>query len=71
VAGIDPVVNLVSTLFAGLMAMAVQIDNMGNAVAEQQSVQQAQSVDANTLASQNFDNAMNSSINNPIKRTRS
>lgn len=71
VAGIDPVVNLVSTLFAGLMAMAVQIDNMGNAVAEQQSVQQAQSVDANALASQNFDNAMNSSINNPIKRTRS
>lgn len=71
VAGIDPVVNLVSTLFAGLMAMAVQIDNMGNAVAEQQSVQLAQSVDANALASQNFDNAMNSSINNPIKRTRS
>ena len=71
VAGIDPVVNLVSTLFAGLMAMAVQIDNMGNAVAEQQSVQQAQSVDANALASQNFNNAMNSSINNPIKRTRS
>ena len=71
VAGIDPVVNLVSTLFAGLMAMAVQIDNMGNAVAEQQSVQQAQSVDANALAAQNFDNAMNSSINNPIKRTRS
>ena len=71
VAGIDPVVNLVSTLFAGLMTMAVQIDNMGNAVAEQQSVQQAQSVDANALASQNFDNAMNSSINNPIKRTRS
>ena len=71
VSGIDPVVNLVSTLFAGLMAMAVQIDNMGNAVAEQQSVQQAQSVDANALASQNFDNAMNSSINNPIKRTRS
>lgn len=71
VAGIDPVVNLVSTLFAGLMAMAVQIDNMGNAVAEQQSVQQDQSVDANALASQNFDNAMNSSINNPIKRTRS
>lgn len=71
VAGIDPVVNLVSTLFAGLMAMAVQIDNMGNAVAEQQSVQQAQSVDANALASQNFDNAMNSSINNQIKRTRS
>jgi hypothetical protein len=71
VAGIDPIVNLVSTLFAGLMAMAVQIDNMGNAVTMQQSSQEAQSVDANALAAQNFDNAMNSSINNPIKRTRS
>ena len=71
VAGIDPIVNLVSTLFAGLMAMAVQIDNMGNAVAVQQSSQEAQSVDANAMAAQNFDNAMNSSINNPIKRTRS
>lgn len=71
VAGIDPIVNLVSTLFAGLMAMAVQIDNMGNPVDVQQSSQEAQSVDANALAAQNFDNAMNSSINNPIKRTRS
>ena len=68
----DPIVNIVSTLFAGLMAMALQIDNMGNAVAVQQSVQSdTQTIDANALASQNFDNAMNSSINNPIKRTRS
>ena len=68
----NPIVNIVSTLFAGLMAMAVQIDNMGNAVAMQQSAQSDfQTIDANALASQNFDNAMNSSINNPIKRTRS
>ena len=71
IASMDPIVDMVSTLFAGLMAMAVQIDNMGNAVAVQQSLQEAQSVDANALAAQNFDNAINSSINNQIKRTRS
>ena len=67
----DPIVDLVSTLFAGLMAVAIQIDGMGDAQQVQQTSQPAQAtVDANALASQNFDNAMNS-INNPIKRSRS
>ena len=70
-ASMDPIVDMVSTLFAGFMAMAIQIDGMGNAQQVQQVSQPAQaSVDANALASQNFDNAMNS-INNPIKRSRS
>ena len=68
----DPIVEIASTLFAGLMAMAIQIDNMGNAEAIQQSNGQSQSVaQANSLASQNFENAMNAMNNNPIKRTRS
>lgn len=70
--GMDPIVEIASTMFAGLMAMAVQIDNMGNAQEVQQSVSpQAQSAEANSLASQNFENAMNSMNNNIIKRTRS
>jgi hypothetical protein len=69
----DPIIEIASTLFAGLMAMAIQIDNMGNAQQVQQEApaQQASVTQANTLASQNFENAMNSMNNNPIKRTRS
>ena len=68
----DPIVEIASALFAGLMAMAIQIDNMGNAEAVQQTVPQVASISqANALASQNFENAMNSMNNNPIKRTRS
>ncbi len=68
----DPIVELASALFAGLMAMAIQIDGMGDI----QEVQQAPAVSpvesqANALASKNFDEAMNSMNNNPIKRTRS
>lgn len=70
--GMDPIVEIASTMFAGLMAMAVQIDNMGNAQEVQQSLSpQTQSAEANSLASQNFENAMNSMNNNIIKRTRS
>ena len=69
----DPIVELASTLFASLMAMAIQIDNMGNVQQLQQEApaQQASVSQANSLASQNFENAMNSMNNNPIKRTRS
>ena len=68
----DPIVEIASTLFAGLMAMAIQIDNMGNVQQVQEPVSQPASVSqANALASQNFENAMNSMNNNPIKRTRS
>ena len=68
----DPIVEIASTMFAGLMAMAVQIDNMGNAQEVQQSLSpQTQSAEANSLASHNFENAMNSMNNNIIKRTRS
>ena len=69
----DPIVEIASTLFAGLMAMAIQIDNMGNAQEVQQAPAQQASVSqgANALASQNFETAMNSISNNPIKRTRS
>ena len=68
----DPIVELASALFAGLMAMAIQIDGMGDI----QEVQQAPAVSpvesqANALASKNFDEAMNSMNNNPIKRIRS
>ena len=69
----DPIVELASTLFASLMAMAIQIDNMGNVqqVQEEAPAQQASVAQANTLASQNFEAGMNSMNNNPIKRTRS
>ncbi len=68
----DPIVEIASTLFAGLMAMAIQIDNLGNAQQVQESVAQPASVfQANALASQNFEDAMNSMNSNPIKRTRS
>lgn len=68
----NPRVEIVSTLFASLLAVAVQIDGLGN----QQEVQQAPSLSpsesqANALASRNFDEAMDSLNNNPIKRTRS
>ncbi len=69
----NPIVELASVLFASLMAMAIQIDGIGNA----QEVQQESAVlsptqsQANALASKNFDEAMNSMNNNPIKRTRS
>ena len=48
-------------------------DNMGNVQQLQQEApaQQASVSQANSLASQNFENAMNSMNNNPIKRTRS
>ena len=69
----DPIVEIASTLFAGLMAMAIQIDNMGNVQQLQQEAptQQASVSQANALASQNFENGMNSMNNNSIKRTRS
>jgi hypothetical protein len=69
----DPIVEIASTLFASLMAVAIQIDNMGNVQQLQQEApaQQASVSQANSLASQNFENAMNSMNNNPIKRTRS
>ena len=68
----DPIVEIASTLFAGLMAMAIQIDNMGNAQeVEQTAGESATTSQANALASQNFENAMNSLNNNPIKKTRS
>ena len=68
----DPLVEIVSTLFASLLAVAVQIDGLGNA----QEVQQAPALSpaasqANALASRNFDEAMDSMNNNTIKRTRS
>ena len=54
------------------MAMAIQIDNMGNAQeVEQTAGESATTSQANALASQNFENAMNSLNNNLIKRTRS
>ncbi len=69
----DPIVEIASTLFAGLMAMAIQIDSMGSVQEVQQEApaQQAPVSRADALASQNFENAMNSMNNNPIKRTRS
>ena len=67
----DPIVELASTLFAGLMAMAIQIDNMGNAQQVQMEAPAQQTAEANTLASQNFENGMNSMNNTTIKRTRS
>lgn len=68
----DPVVEIASTLFAGLMSMALQIDNMGNTQAVQQTASEHPvHAEVNALASQNFENAMNSMNNNPIKRTRS
>ena len=72
-ASADPIVELASTLFASLMAMAIQIDNIGNvqAVQEAPAQQQASVSEANALASQNFEAGMNSMNNHPIKRTRS
>ena len=68
----DPLVEIVSTLFASLLAVAVQIDGMGN----EQEVQQAPVLSpaesqANAMASRNFEAAMDSMNNNQIKRTRS
>ena len=68
----DPIVEIASTLFATLMAVAIQIDGLGNAQAVQQTEAETASVSqANSLASQNFENGMNTMNNNPIKRTRS
>ena len=68
----DPIVELASSLFAGLMALAIQIDGMGNAQEVQQApVLSSSEPQANALASKNFDEAMNAMNNNPIKRTRS
>ena len=67
----DPIVELASTLFAGLMAMAIQIDNMGNAQQVQLEAPAQQTSEANTLASQTFENGMNSMNNTTIKRQRS
>ena len=53
------------------MAMAIQIDNMGNAQQVQTDSLAQQNSEANTLASQNFENGMNSMNNTTIKRTRS
>ena len=65
--GADPILEMASALFAGLMAVAIQIDNQG----ESQAMQQDTAVQANALASRNFENAMDSMKNNTIKRTRS
>ena len=68
----DPIVEIASALFAGLMAMAIQIDGMGNVQEAQQAPALSPSESqANALASKNFEEAMNSMNNNPIKRTRS
>ena len=68
----DPLVEIVSTLFASLLAVAVQIDGMGNELEVQQApaLSPAESR-ANAMASRNFDAAMDSMNNNQIKRTRS
>ena len=71
---LDPIVEIASTLFAGLMTLALQIDNMeeGAAIQVQQSPANAlAAADANALASQNFDVALNSMNNNTVKRSRS
>ena len=68
----DPLVELASTLFAGLMAMAIQIDSMGNVQqARQESTRSASVSEADGMASRNFEDAMNAMNNNTIKRTRS
>ena len=68
----DPIVEIASALFAGLMAMAIQIDGMGTVQEVQQSpVLTPAESQANALASKNFDEAMNSMNNTTIKRTRS
>ena len=69
----DPIVEIASTLFAGLMALAIQIDNNGIVQVDQQNTQTAnsESINANSMASKNFEEAMNSMNNNTIKRTRS
>lgn len=72
--GTDPIVEMASTMFAGLMAIAMQIDNMGNAQEVQlqdNPLQTQASSEASALAAQNFENSMNSLNNNTIKRTRS
>ena len=74
VSSLDPIVEIASTLFAGLMTLALQIDNMeeGAAIQVQQSPANAlAAADANALASQNFDVALNSMNNNTVKRSRS
>ncbi len=71
-ASADPVVELASTLFATLMAVAIQIDGMGEAQEIRQAeAPQASVSEADALASKNFEAGMNSMNNNPIKRTRS
>ena len=69
----DPIVDIASTMFAGLMALAIQIDNMEDAPAVQQSQQSINSManNGNELASRNFEEGMNSINNNSVKRTRS
>ena len=67
----DPLVEIVSTLFASLMAMAIQIDGLGNAQEQQTPALSPAESQANALASRNFDEAMDSMNNNTIKRTRS
>lgn len=68
----DPLVELASTLFAGLMAMAIQIDSMGNVQQARQEPTRSVSVsEADGMASRNFEDAMNAMNNNTIKRTRS
>lgn len=68
----DPIVEIASKLFAGLMAMAIQIDNLGNMQAVQQAGSEGASrSEADALASRNFENAMNAMNSNTIKRTRS
>ena len=70
--GLDPIVEIASTMFAGLMAMAIQIDGQGEAQVQQQSASESlSSTEANTMASKNFEEAMNSMNTNTIKRTRS
>ena len=63
----DPIVEIASTLFAGLMAMAMEIDGMENAVQEEQ---QTQLPDVTAMASRNFEKITNNE-SNTVKRTRS
>lgn len=68
-ASLDPIIDLASTLFASLMAMAIQIDDMGQSVQQNQS-QPNEETYANVLASKNFDMAFENTNDRSIKRTR-
>ncbi len=73
VSSLDPIVELASSMFAGLMAIAVQIDSMeeGASIQVNQQTNALASTDANTMAAKNFDAALDAMNNNTIKRSRS